>query len=133
MIINITEEYNGLMHFAGVCDMQSTKVKIAAKYNGSVYECEVAGSSKTFDLYIPFSGSGNIDFFVQQDNGELLPACVSFAFPARINDLPYSFFVGDKTLITRIEKEGMLHVEALEYERLCHAVRSYVNVSFFDE
>ena len=132
-VINITEEYNNLIYFAGVYNTQDADIKFVACYNNSVYESNISENNHNFDFYIPFAGSGNIDFFIQQENGELLLAKISYAFPSRINDLLHSFVIGDNTLITRIEKTNSLHVEALEYEKLCCAVNSYVNKNFDDK
>ena len=132
VVINITEEYDNLIHFAGSYDTQADNIKLIAKYNNSVYESKISESKHTFELYIPFAGSGDIDFFVQQNNGELFPTKSSYEYPARLNDLTHSFFIGDNTLITRTEN-GSLHAEPLEYEKLCSAVNLYINTNFTDE
>ena len=141
-VITITEEYNKLIHFAGVCSTKSDSIKFVARYNNSVYESELSESRQTgwdfngvsdsfiFDLYIPFENEGDIDFFVQEDNKNLVPAIISYAFTSRINDLPHSFFIGDHTLLTRTGNSGSLHVETLEYEKLCSILNSYINENF---
>jgi len=130
-VINITEEYNNLMHFAGVYDTQCSNIKFIACYNDYVYESEV--SKSVFDFHIPFADSGNIDFFVQNEGGELSPANVSYAFPAKINDLSHSFFIGDNTLTTRMENGNSLYVETIEHAKLCSAVNLYIGANFSDE
>jgi len=132
-VINITEEYDNLIHFSGSYDTQVDEIKFIAQYNGSVYESKMSESKRVFELYIPFAGSGDIDFFVQQNNGELYPAKINYAFPARLNDLLHSFFIGDNTLITKIENSNSLHSESLEYEKLCYAVNLYIDANLPDE
>ena len=132
-VIHITEEYNNLIHFAGVYDTQSDDVKFVALYNGAVYESEISENKRTFDFYIPFASAGDIGFLIQNESEELFPAKISYVFPARINDLPHSFFIGDNVLATRKENSESLYVEVLEYEKLCRAVNSYINKNFDNE
>jgi len=146
-IITITEEYNSIIHFSGAYNTRSNDIKFVVRYSGLLIEsqsseCQQAdsyfpnsndSSSSIFDFNISYTDTGYIEFFVRLDDGNLLPANVSYAFPSRINDLQHSFFIGDKTLITRIENSNSLYAQPLEYEKLCAAVNLYTNTNFNEQ
>jgi len=130
--ITITEELSGIIHLIGTYSTLPNGTNFVAVYNNLVINA-VCPSKNTFIFNIPFTSTGNIDFLVQLENGDLFPANITYAFPARINDLPHSFIIGDKTIITRIEDSTSLHAQPLEYEKLCNVVNLYVNTNFNDQ
>jgi len=127
--VTITEEVDGIIHLMGTYSPPIHGFNFIATYDNLVIDATYF-QKDTFSIKIPFVGIGNIDFFVKLDNGERLPANVTFAFPARLNDLPHSYFIGDKTIITGIENTTSLYVQPLEYEKLVRAVDLYVNTNF---
>ena len=150
VIITITEEYNKLVHFAGFCNkLNCDDISFVIKYGcgDSIFESEISENihassyftdnadtiSFAFDFNIPFIKSGDIDFYIRQKDGDLFPVKLKYDYTSRINDLKYSFFIGENVLVTRTEKDNSFSVEKLEYEKLCNAVNLYIDTNFQDE
>jgi len=120
---------------------------LVAVYNDKIYESVLSYSPNhdtwflgeqiykaiVFDFYIPFSESGDVEFYMQSCNGLRFPARIFLENQCRLTEKKHAFVVGENVIISKHSNNNKLKVDSLSINKLAIFLKDYIDSNFKDK
>ncbi|MDR2649728.1 MAG: glycosyltransferase family 2 protein [Clostridiales bacterium] len=136
------EESGGVIAIAGDFYMPGEiRGHMLARYGGSFYKATervppmdqssrgADPGSRGFELRIPFTANGEIEFFVEVEGEAYIKADIDYAPSSRMRDKEGSFVLGEKTIIHRLDGNKW-EAEDFSWNLLQYRLKAYTDANF---
>ncbi|MBP3481073.1 MAG: CDP-glycerol glycerophosphotransferase family protein [Clostridia bacterium] len=146
--VSLIEEEAGSINIGGYYTLASYDgLELVAKYRKKVYSAQTFHQkhrdiyflgkpvleSKSFMLNIPYSGKGEIEFFVYSEKYGFFPAKLEACYCSRLRNKEKAFILGDNTIIAKTEARNILKVSPFSLKLLKENITAYTQANFNDE